>query len=97
MGFRSLAIQQRSSEVWEVLGAVKTEFVKYADVLAKVKKKLNEATNTIDHAEMRTRAIQKKLRHVEGPIDLPIQIGVPAEEDVSGNDVLELAAVLIED
>jgi DNA recombination protein RmuC len=65
MGFRTLAIQQRSSEVWELLGAVKSEFGKYAEVLAKVKKKLNEAQNTIDSAETRTRAIQRKLRDVE--------------------------------
>jgi DNA recombination protein RmuC len=66
MGFRTLAIQKRSSEVWEILGAVKTEFGKYADVLAKVKKKLNEAQTTIDKAETRTRAIQRKLRTVDG-------------------------------
>jgi len=46
MGFRTLAIQQRSSEVWELLGTVKSEFGKYADVLAKVKKKLTEAINS---------------------------------------------------
>ena len=62
MGFRTLAIQKRSSEVWELLGAVKTQFGKYADVLAKVKRKLNEAQTTIDKAETRTRAIQRKLR-----------------------------------
>jgi DNA recombination protein RmuC len=66
MGFRTLAIQKRSSEVWELLGAVKTEFGKYADVLAKVKKKLNEAQTTIDKAETRTRVICRKLRDVEG-------------------------------
>jgi DNA recombination protein RmuC len=65
MGFRTLAIQQRSSEVWELLGTVKSEFGKYADVLAKVKKKLTEAQNTIDKAETRTRAIHRKLRDVE--------------------------------
>jgi DNA recombination protein RmuC len=65
MGFRTLAIQQRSSEVWDLLGAVKTEFGKYADVLAKVRKKLNEATNTIDKAETRTRVIHRQLRSVE--------------------------------
>lgn len=61
MGFRTLAIQRRSSEVWELLGAVKTEFAKYADVLGKVRKKLAEAQNTIDTAETRTRAIQRRL------------------------------------
>jgi DNA recombination protein RmuC len=66
MGFRTLAIERRSSEVWETLGVVKAEFGKYADVLARVKKKLSEAQNTIDSAESRTRAIQRKLKDVEG-------------------------------
>jgi len=65
MGFRTLAIQKRSSEVWELLGAVKTEFSKFGDVLAKTKKKLKEATSTIGQAEVRTRAIERKLRKVQ--------------------------------
>lgn len=69
MGFRTLAIQQRSSEVWELLGTVKSEFGKYADVLGKVKKKLLEANNTIETAETRTRAIHRKLRDVESTND----------------------------
>jgi DNA recombination protein RmuC len=65
MGFRTLAIQQRSSEVWEVLGAVKTEFGKFGEVLAKVKKKLHSVSREMDQAGVRTRAIQRKLRDVE--------------------------------
>ena len=65
MGFRTLAIQQRSSEVWKLLAAVKTEFGKYGDILDKVQKKLQEATNTIDTAAVRTRAIERKLRDVQ--------------------------------
>ena len=65
MGFRTLAIEKRSSEVWELLGVVKTEFGKFGDVLAKTKKKLKEASNTIDQAEVRTRAIERKLRDVQ--------------------------------
>jgi DNA recombination protein RmuC len=65
MGFRTLAIEKRSSEVWELLGAVKTEFGKFGAVLAKTRKKLQEASNTIDSAEVRTRAIQRKLRKVQ--------------------------------
>ena len=65
MGFRTLAIQQRSSEVWEVLGGVKDEFGKYAQVLAAVKKKLYQAQETIDHAESRTKAIQRTLDEVK--------------------------------
>jgi len=65
MGFRTLAIEKRSSEVWELLGVVKTEFGRFGDVLSKTKKKLQEASNTIDKAEIRTRAIERKLRKVE--------------------------------
>jgi DNA recombination protein RmuC len=65
MGFRTLAIEQRSSEVWQILGAVKGEFGKFGEVLARTKKKLEEATNTIGSAEVRTRAIERKLRGVE--------------------------------
>ncbi|HEX5755059.1 MAG TPA: DNA recombination protein RmuC, partial [Arenimonas sp.] len=65
MGFRTLAIEQRSSEVWQVLGAVKTEFGKFAGVLDKTRKKLGEAVNVIDQADVRTRAIERKLRGVE--------------------------------
>ena len=65
MGFRTLAIQRRSSEVWEVLGAVQSEFAKYAGVLARVQKKLQEASNTVDDAARRTRVLEKKLRQVE--------------------------------
>ena len=65
MGFRTLALEKRSSEVWEVLGAVKTEFTKFGDVLAKTKKKLDEASSNIDAAEVRTRAMARQLRTVE--------------------------------
>jgi DNA recombination protein RmuC len=65
MGFRTLAIEKRSSEVWELLGMVKTEFGRFGDVLAKTKKKLQEASNTINQAEVRTRAIERKLRKVQ--------------------------------
>ncbi|OWQ93450.1 DNA recombination protein RmuC [Roseateles aquatilis] len=65
MGFRTLALEKRSAEVWEVLSAVKTEFGKFGDVLAKTKKKLEEASNTIDAAEVRTRAMTRRLKTVE--------------------------------
>ena len=65
MGFRTLALEKRSAEVWEVLGAVKTEFAKFGEVLAKTKKKLDEASNTIDLAATRTRAMARQLRTVE--------------------------------
>ncbi len=65
MGFQTLAIEKRASEVWEVLGAVKTEFGKFGDVLSKVKRQLGTATKTIDEAETRTRAMERKLRTVQ--------------------------------
>ncbi|MCY4743803.1 DNA recombination protein RmuC [Pelomonas sp. UHG3] len=65
MGFRTLALEKRSAEVWEVLGAVKTEFGKFGDVLARAKKKLEEAGNTLEAAEVRTRAMTRKLKGVE--------------------------------
>ena len=65
MGFRTLSLEKRSAEVWEVLGAVKTEFGKFGAVLAKTKKKLEEATSTIDDAGVRTRAMERRLRDVE--------------------------------
>jgi len=66
MGFRTLAVQKRSSEVWELLRAVKTEFNKYGEVLAKVQKKLNEASDTISRdVSVRTRKIQRTLSGVE--------------------------------
>lgn len=66
MGFRTLAIEKRSSEVWALLGAVKAEFGKFGVVLEKTRKKLQEASNTIDAASVRTKAIERKLKGVEG-------------------------------
>ena len=73
MGFRTLAVQKRSSEVWKVLGSVKTQFEKFGDLLEKVKNKLEETGNTIDQAVQRSRQIHKKLRDVESlaPDDAP--------------------------
>lgn len=65
MGFRTLAIEKRSSEVWDLLAAVKTEFNQFGDILAKTKKKLIEATDVLDSSEIRTRAIERKLRDVQ--------------------------------
>ena len=65
MGFRTLAIEKRSSEVWDLLGAVKTEFGQFGTILEKTKKKLDEAVNVIDSAGVRTRAIERKLRNVQ--------------------------------
>lgn len=73
MGFKTLAIQRRSSEVWEVLGAVKTEFGKYGSVLDKVQKKLQEASNTVSDVAVRHRAVTRSLRVVSELPDLRSQ------------------------
>lgn len=88
MGFRTLAIEKRSSEVWEVLGAVKTEFGKFGDILEKTQKKLQEASNTIDSAAVRTRAIERKLKGVEA---LPVSesahlLGELVEDETTTKD-----------
>ncbi|MDE2371030.1 MAG: DNA recombination protein RmuC [Burkholderiales bacterium] len=87
MGFRTLVLEKRSAEVWEVLGAVKTEFGKFGDVLAKTRKKLEEASNTIDQAETRTRAMARQLRSVEAlPETRAAQLlpGLAVDEDEQG-------------
>jgi DNA recombination protein RmuC len=69
MGFKTLAIQQSSSEVWKVLGAVKTEFAKFGDLISKAQKKITEASTDLDTlVGTRTRVIQRKLREIE---DIP--------------------------
>jgi DNA recombination protein RmuC len=68
MGFRTLAIEKRSSEVWNILGAVKTEFAKFGASLEKVQKKLQEATSSIEATAQRSRVLERKLRGAE---DLP--------------------------
>ena len=87
MGFRTLALEQRSAEVWEVLGAVKTEFGKFGDVLAKTKKKLDEASSSIELAERRTRVMARELKSVEALSDTRSQLLLPgAEIDTADED-----------
>lgn len=80
MGFRTLAIEKRSSEVWILLGAVKTEFGKFGDILEKTQKKLHEASNTIEAATKKSRTIEKKLRDVQE---------LPSSENPSITDELD--------
>jgi len=81
IGFRTLAIEQRSSEVWKVLGAVKHEFGKFGDVLEKVKRQLETAGRTIEETGVRTRAMERKLRSAEElPADASTQRHHLAEE-----------------
>ncbi|SPD74894.1 DNA recombination protein RmuC homolog [uncultured Desulfobacterium sp.] len=71
MGFRTLALEKRSSEVWKVLAAVKMEFGKFGEVLSRVKKHLHTASRTLDQTDLRTRAMERKLRSVE---ELPAEV-----------------------
>jgi len=82
MGFRTLSIQQRSSEVWKLLGEVKGQFGKYSQVLASIRKRLDQATQTVDDAAIRTRAIERQLKKVE-----------TAEEEEDEIPMLRLIAV----
>ncbi len=80
MGFRTLAIEKRSSEVWKLLAAVKTEFGKFGDILERVHKQIQTAGNTIDTAARKTRTIERKLKGVEAlPIDETAAL-LPAED-----------------
>ena len=85
LGFHSLAIQKRSSEVWQILGAVKTEFAQHGKVVETLKKHLNAATNTIDRLGTRTRAMTRSLRNVEtlpgAQAEALLQLPTEAEPD----------------
>ncbi len=82
MGFRTVAIQKRSAEVWQVLGAVKTEFGKFGEVLARVRDQLQAASNTIEKAETRTRQMDRALKSVEAlPIEQSLQLLPPSADD----------------
>src|SRR5699024_5224885 len=82
MGFRTLAIEQRSSEVWQVLSSAKHEFQKYGDVWDRIGKQLQTVQNTVKDAGVRTRAVERKLRQVEQYETSPPS--TPLEEFVSG-------------
>lgn len=84
MGFKTLAIEKRSSEVWNLLGAVKTEFGKFIEILEKTQKKLQEASNTIDTATKKSRTIARKLKDVQtlpaGEAELMLESGTERDE-----------------
>ena len=84
MGFRTLAIEKRSSEVWQVLAAAKAEFTKYGQVWEKLSKQLETAQNTVAEAGRRTRAVERKLRAVE------------TAEALDGEDLLRLPEAVFE-
>jgi DNA recombination protein RmuC len=96
MGFQTLAIEQQAAEVWRVLGAVKSEFAKFGEVLDRVKKQLDTASRTIEKTGARTRAMERKLRSVEqlsdeeavavlGPADLIEALETESEEEMDAD------------
>jgi DNA recombination protein RmuC len=92
MGFRTLAIQKRSSEVWELLGAIKTQFGTFGDLLDKTQKKLREASNSIDTAAKKSRTIERKLRNVQELPAVDAELLLPAlasgeEDEVDDKDL----------
>ena len=82
MGFRTLALEKRSSEVWQVLGAVKTEFGKFGDVLAKVKSQTETVLNTLSSAEQRSRVMGKALRNVEALPEADAARLIPVDKEL---------------
>ena len=89
MGFRTLALEKRSSEVWQVLGAVKTEFGKFGDVLAKVKEQTQTVLNTLDKAQTRSNVMHRALRQVEALPEGQAAGLLPHETDVSDGETSE--------
>jgi len=91
VGFRTLALEKRSSEVWKVLAAVKMEFGKFGEMLTKAKKQLNAASRSLDQTDVRTRAMERKLRGIE---DLPAHattgiLGLPESNEDEGPDRMD--------
>jgi DNA recombination protein RmuC len=86
MGFRTLALEKRSSEVWQVLGAVKTEFSKFGDVLAATRMALEKAARNIESAEVRSRQMTRKLKSVEALPSEAAQLMLGQEPDSGDAD-----------
>jgi DNA recombination protein RmuC len=86
MGFRTLALEKRSAEVWEVLGAVKTEFGKFGDALARTRKKLEEATSSIEAAQTRSNVMTRRLKAVEAVTQPRIEQLLPDLEALDDDD-----------
>jgi len=89
MGFRTLALEKRSSEVWQVLGAVKNEFGKFGDVLAKVKSQTETVLKTLDSAQVRSRAMDRVLRKVETLPDTAAQALIAVDRDLDTDPVID--------
>lgn len=89
MGFRTLALEQRSSEVWQVLGAVKTEFGKFGEVLGKIRTQTQTVLRTLDQADVRNRAMQRALRQAETLPETQAQqmLNVPTEQQPDSEEI----------
>jgi DNA recombination protein RmuC len=97
MGFRSLAIEKRSSEVWQILGAVRGEFGKYNSVVTKLARQLNTAARSVEALGVRTRVMDRKLVNVEKlpehsaqallGIDRPVIVDTEADEDAENSSL----------
>jgi DNA recombination protein RmuC len=82
MGFRTLALEKRSSEVWQVLGAVKTEFGKFGDVLSRVRNQTQSVLNTLDQAQTRSNVMSRALRQVDALPESQAQSLLPGGPDL---------------
>jgi DNA recombination protein RmuC len=90
MGFKTLAIQKRSSEVWRILGAVKTEFGKFGTVLDKAQKKINEANNELDKlVTTRTNVINRQLREVQELPESTTELVIEDDQEVEDVNLIE--------
>lgn len=86
MGFRTLALEQQASEVWKVLGAVKTEFERYGEWVARIKEQVAKASDTIDKADTRAKQMRLALRKVEALPEAQSQALLPPTADSEGDD-----------
>jgi DNA recombination protein RmuC len=82
MGFRTLALEQQASEVWKVLGAVKTEFERYGEWVARIREQVQKASDTLDKADTRTRQMRRALKVVEALPDAEAQAMLPLGGDL---------------
>jgi DNA recombination protein RmuC len=83
MGFRTLALEQQASEVWKVLGAVKTEFERYGDWVARIREQVQKASDTLDKADTRTKQMRRALKVVEALPEGEAQALLPAADESS--------------
>ncbi len=86
LGFQSIALQKRSHEVWMILGAVKTEFEKFGEILSRLKRQIMSVSNTLEKTEVRTRAMQRRLKEVESIPEDGASHLLKIEEDVDGSE-----------